>query len=250
MALAPIAAITSLVAVAESALAPPAASVAATASRGVVGAMIGVATTTPACAGTADDASASWWSSGLAVGSGVDVVVDDEDGVFPPSAAAIAASSAASFGSVGVVVSVGSVAVAGSAAPASDAVLPDAFAEEFADDELDEVLPVVRLFVPVAVLPLVAAGGAAVAAVDAAGGGVEGAGACEDCDAGGGAGGAGGGSGGAAASISAENGVSGALPCADDGGGEKVECMFDGGGGAGDATADTKLTSIGTGAQN
>src|SRR6201999_117345 len=115
---APIAAIASVVPVAGDALAPPVAPLVATASRGVVGAMIGVAITTPAGTAAVADVSSSWWSSGLVAGSCGDVVlaVDDEDVGLPPSAAAIAAWSAASFGSTGVAASAGSVGVVGSAA--------------------------------------------------------------------------------------------------------------------------------------
>jgi len=191
----------------------------------------------------------------LALGSvGVVVVLvsdDDVDVPLPPSAAAIAASSAASFGSTGVS-DVSSAEVAGLAGAGSDDASADAFLAVLADEPPDDALPVVPFFAvfDVSLLPVAVGGGDEEEAVDGVGededdadGGVDGAGACEGCD--GCAGGAGGGLGGAAASISSENGVAGAPPWAGGVGGENVECGFDGGGGAdGDATADTKLTSI------
>src|SRR5262249_10256015 len=142
--------------------------------------------------------------------------------------------------------------VAALAAAASDDAPADEFPEALVDDLLGAPLPVVVFFAVVVVLPLAAADGAAVVdgageEADGADDVADGAGAGAGCD-GGAAGGAGGGLGGAAASISSENGVSGAPPGGGGVGDENVECRFDGRGGAGDATADTRHLKAKTGA--
>ena len=171
----------------------------------------------------------------------VGVVSVDVDTVLPASAAAILASSAASTGST--VASVAAVGVVEASSSADVAAVPLV--------ESDWVL--------VLLLALVVAEGAELLEADDGAGAVEGdedevdgaddaladagagAGAC--AGEGGGAGGAGGGLGGAAASIRAENGVWGTVLGAEGVGDEKLGCRLDGGGGAGDATADTKVTS-------
>jgi hypothetical protein len=239
---APSAAIASVVA----ALAPvvPLVPAVATTCNGVTGA-ITAATALAVSAAAAAALASACCPSGLALGSGVvvGVVPVDVDTVLPASAAAILASSAASTGST--VVSVAAVGVVEASSLADVAAVPLV--------ESDWVL--------VLLLALVVAEGAELLEADDGAGAVEGdedevdgaddaladagagAGACAGEGGGAGGAGAGGGLGGAAASIRAENGVWGTVLGAEGVGDEKLGCRLDGGGGAGDATADTKVTS-------